>query len=444
MIQYKQSGVALPGASALTGIEDLEPAAATPLALLADPAARRLLATAPTPAFVHAPRIARARLARFRALLPGVDVFYSVKTQPDSPLLAAFAEDGTGFDVASDGELALVRALGVPGERMLFGNPIKTSQSIARARDAGLMLYAADSEEEIAKIAAIHPGAHVQMRLRATPGRAAWPSGPKFGVEPGGVVRLMRRAVEVGLVPAGVSLNVGSQQVDPQTWRAGITTAAEVLGRAEAEGFAPWLLNLGGGFPAPYGLGEDPLADVARVVRDALASAFGDRLGRYRLLAEPGRALSAEAGAVVASVVLATRRDGKRWLMIDAGLYRGLIEAMGETIRYPILVPDRGAPLEPTSIAGMTCDSVDVLYASTPYMLPVDLAEGDRLVFLSAGAYSTTYSAVAFNGLLPPGIHVADALPGPDDGPDPFGDADLPQAEAAQRAAAEPLDHAPA
>lgn len=403
----RYSGVALPGASTLTRITGLQSAVASPLALLGDPAARRLFATAPTPAFVHAPHIARARLARFRDLLPGVEVFYSVKTQPDQPLLAGFAEDGTGFDVASDGELALVRALGVPGERMLFGNPIKTSDSIAQARDAGLSLYAVDSEEEIAKIAAIHPGAQVQIRLRATPGRAAWPSGPKFGIEPEGAVALMRRAVEAGLVPAGISLNVGSQQVDPQTWRAGIGTAAEVLGRAEAEGFTPSLLNLGGGFPAPYAIGEDPLADVAATVREALAAAFGERLGRYRLLAEPGRALSAEAGAVVASVVLATRRAGTRWLMIDAGLYRGLIEAMGETIRYPILVPDRGAPLERTSIAGMTCDSVDVLYTNTSYMLPVDLAEGDRLVFLSAGAYSTTYSAVAFNGLLPPGIHVA-------------------------------------
>jgi ornithine decarboxylase len=74
---------------------------------------------------------------------------------------------------------------------------------------------------------------------------------------------------------------------------------------------------------------------------------------------------------------------------------------MDESIRYPIKTPRDGAELGACVIAGPTCDSADVLYERDPYMLPVSLEIGDKVLIEGTGAYTATYSSVAFNGFSP-------------------------------------------
>ena len=95
----------------------------------------------------------------------------------------------------------------------------------------------------------------------------------------------------------------------------------------------------------------------------------------------------------------ADRPDG-RWVYLDAGIYSGLVETIGEAIRYPVLTERAGEPV-PTTLAGPTCDSADILNPSTPYLLPRTLQTGDRLILSATGAYVTTYSSVWFNGFEP-------------------------------------------
>jgi ornithine decarboxylase len=92
--------------------------------------------------------------------------------------------------------------------------------------------------------------------------------------------------------------------------------------------------------------------------------------------------------------------DDIRWVYLDIGKFGGLAETMDESIRYPIL-SDRDGPMVPCVLAGPTCDSADVLYEKTPYLLPFSIEIGDRLLIEGAGAYTTTYSAVSFNGFPP-------------------------------------------
>jgi ornithine decarboxylase len=102
-------------------------------------------------------------------------------------------------------------------------------------------------------------------------------------------------------------------------------------------------------------------------------------------------------------VVLISRKsanDDKRWVYLDIGKFGGLAESMDEAIQYPIHSERTGAE-EPVIIAGPTCDSADVIYERCDYRLPADLQIGDRLEIRSTGAYTTTYSAVAFNGFAP-------------------------------------------
>ena len=101
------------------------------------------------------------------------------------------------------------------------------------------------------------------------------------------------------------------------------------------------------------------------------------------------------------SVVGVVDRGGVRWVFVDAGVFTGLVETLDEAIRYRLEVPGVGGKSGPCVLAGPTCDSADVLYETTPVSLPLTLAEGDELRIHAAGAYSTCYSTVGFNGFAP-------------------------------------------
>jgi ornithine decarboxylase len=123
-------------------------------------------------------------------------------------------------------------------------------------------------------------------------------------------------------------------------------------------------------------------------------------------MAEPGRAVVADAGVLETEVLLVADREDGRWVYLDIGVFGGLAEALDEGLKYRIEVV-RGQTLlrGPTCevvLAGPTCDSADALYRRHRYRLPADLRPGDRLLLLSAGAYTTTYASVGFNGFAPP------------------------------------------
>ncbi len=94
-------------------------------------------------------------------------------------------------------------------------------------------------------------------------------------------------------------------------------------------------------------------------------------------------------------------RGDTRWVYLDAGVFTGMVETLDEAIRYRLATSADGGPTGPCVLAGPTCDSADVLYEKRPVRLPLALAEGDRVVLRSAGAYSTCYSTVGFNGFDP-------------------------------------------
>ncbi|MGH6943942.1 MAG: type III PLP-dependent enzyme, partial [Geminicoccaceae bacterium] len=86
---------------------------------------------------------------------------------------------------------------------------------------------------------------------------------------------------------------------------------------------------------------------------------------------------------------------------LDVGVFNGLIETVGESIKYPIRTSHHGSPLMPVVLAGSTCDSLDIMYERADYRLPTSLKIGDRVQILSTGAYTYTYSSVEFNGFPP-------------------------------------------
>ncbi len=356
----------------------------------------------PTPCLVIDLDIVRARYETLRAHFPKAEIFYAVKANPAQEVIATLAELGASFDVASEGERLRCRDLRISEKRLSFGNTVKRENEIAQAYAEGVALFAFDSPGELEKLARSAPGASVYCRILAEGKGAEWPLSRKFGCTPDLAVDLLQKARTLGLRPAGVSFHVGSQQTEPLRWRPAIENAAKVFQACAQAGLPLERLNVGGGLPAQYRLPIPPLADYATAIDDALRECFGS--SRPRLIVEPGRYLVGDAGMLRSTVLLISRKSHhahRRWIYLDAGLYNGLPETWGKRIHYRIRTPHQGGTSESVILAGPTCDSMDVIYQKAEYTLPLDLAIGDRLDFLSAGAYTASCAAVEFNGFPP-------------------------------------------
>jgi len=342
-----------------------------------------------------------AQYRALRAAFAEAEVFYAVKANPHPRVLERLAALGSGFDIASPGELERCRAVAGAAAPLSYGHPIKKAADIAAAHRGGVDLFAFDSPMELQKIAQAAPGARVFCRLSVSGAGAQWPLTHKFGCTGDEAVELLAEAGRVGLKPAGLSFHVGSQQTEPEAWRHAIHRAGEVFRRAARRGVALEFLNLGGGLPARYSAPTPPLEAYVEAMRAALGQTFG--AAPPRLMIEPGRYMVADAGVLSAEVILVADRPHERvprWVYLDAGVWSGLDETLDERIRYRLHVAGPRRPAGPVVLAGPTCDSADVLYHHG-VELPLDLDPGERISFLSAGAYTASCSTVGFNGFPP-------------------------------------------
>lgn len=355
---------------------------------------RRFLAgpVPPTPFLVLDTEVVSARVRELLRELPHSSLLYAVKANPEPAVLRAVLAAGGGFDVASPAEITACLAEGARAEALSYGNPIKKPADIAFAHEHGVKKFTTDAEADVRAIARHAPGASVSVRIHVDGSASATPFGRKFGCDAGDAAALLRLADSLGLDAAGIAFHVGSQQPDLSAWDAGIAAAAKI-----AAEFPLRRLNIGGGFGIRYRDPVPSLAEYAAAVRASVAAHFPRDAPELAL--EPGRAVVAEAGLIRTEVVLVADRGGHRWVYLDAGRYNGLAETENEAIPYRFSAPpgERG----PVVIAGPTCDGDDVLYQNTPYELPLALAPGDTLDILDAGAYTASYSSVAFNGIEP-------------------------------------------
>ncbi|MCQ4323728.1 ornithine decarboxylase [Stutzerimonas stutzeri] len=330
-------------------------------------------------------------------------VYYAVKANPAVEIIDLLRDKGSSFDIASIYELDKVMARGVGPERISYGNTIKKAKDIRYFFEKGVRMFATDSEADLRNIAKAAPGSKVYVRILTEGSTTAdWPLSRKFGCQTDMAMDLLILARQLGLVPYGISFHVGSQQRDISVWDAAIAKVKVIFERLKDEdGIELKMINMGGGFPANYITRTNSLETYAEEIIRFLKEDFGDDLPE--IILEPGRSLIANAGILVSEVVLVARKSRtavERWVYVDVGKFSGLIETMDESIKFPIYAEKKGE-VEEVVIAGPTCDSADIMYENYKYGLPLNLAIGDRLYWLSTGAYTTSYSAVEFNGFPP-------------------------------------------
>ena len=338
----------------------------------------------------------------FRHALPDSNIYYAVKANPSPEVLRLLASLGSNFDCASVAEIEMALNAGATASRVSFGNTIKKERDIARAHALGVGLFAVDSHEEVEKIARAAPGAKVFCRVLTDGEGAEWPLSRKFGCVPQMAVDVLVYAHQLGLESFGVSFHVGSQMTKVDAWDSALGDAKRVFNSLAKQGIELKMVNMGGGFPTKY-LKDIPSAEAyGQAIFESLSKHFGNRIPMT--IIEPGRGMVGNAGVIKAEVVLISKKsdnDNHRWVYLDIGKFGGLAETMDEAIRYPIRTTRDGDEMEPCVLAGPTCDSADVLYEKNMYPLPVSLTIGDEVLIEGTGAYTTTYSAVAFNGFEP-------------------------------------------
>ena len=352
--------------------------------------------------------VVRENYAKFARALPDTRVFYAVKANPEPKLLALLAQLGSCFDTASVAEIRMALAAGATADRISFGNTIKKERDIARALELGVRLFAVDCEVEVEKIARAkaETGAEdvqVFCRILCDGAGAEWPLSRKFGCEPEMAVDVLEHAHRVGLEAYGVSFHVGSQQGNTEAWDGALASSSWIFRTLAERGIQLKMVNLGGGFPTKY-LKDIPAVEAyGNAIFRALSKHFGNRLPET--IIEPGRGMVGNAGVIESEVVLVSQKskseDEVRWVYLDIGKFGGLAETMDESIRYDIRTRHDEDRRVPCVLAGPTCDSADVMYEKTPYLLPFSLEIGDLVHIEGTGAYTSTYSAVAFNGLPP-------------------------------------------
>ena len=334
---------------------------------------------------------------------PFAKIYYAVKANPAIEITELLRDKGSNFDIASIYELDKVMSAGVSADRISYGNTIKKARDIRYFYEKGVRMFATDSEADLRNIAKAAPGSKIYVRILTEGSNSAdWPLSRKFGCNPDMALDLLILAKQLGLVPYGISFHVGSQQRDIDVWDAAIAKVKVIYERLlEEDGIKLQMINMGGGFPANYIAKTNDLKTYAEEITRFLKEDFGDDLPE--IILEPGRSLIANAGILVSEVVLIARKSRtavERWIYTDVGKFSGLIETMDESIKFPIWTEKKGE-MEEVIIAGPTCDSADIMYENYKYGLPLNLSSGDRLYWLSTGAYTTSYSAVEFNGFPP-------------------------------------------
>lgn len=341
--------------------------------------------------------IIRNKTQRFKAAMPRVHPHYAVKANPDRRVLEALIEEGTGFEIASIAELDLLLELGVLAHEIFYSNPMKSRAYLEYAAAKGVEWFVIDSVEELRKIVSVKADAKMYLRIDTPNIGSDWPLAGKFGTHLGDIYEIIQEASELGADLAGVTFHVGSQCRNPQNWRVGIERAKKVFDDMQAMGLKPRLLNIGGGYPVRHTKPIPSIEVIANVINEAIA----DLPDSIRIMAEPGRYLVSDSAYFVCRIVGTATRNGKKWMYWDAGMFGGVIE-ITEGLRYEIIT-DRSENPTPWSVAGPTCDSVDVLVHDM--MLPSDMQEGDFIYIPNAGAYTTAYAS-NFNGFPLPDVKV--------------------------------------
>jgi ornithine decarboxylase len=355
-----------------------------------------------TPLVVLDHDILRQNYASFKKHLPTVQAYFAVKANAESAIVRTLYRAGASFDVASLPEFMLVydNIKDLPPkeqqdfiwDKIIYANPTKPKETL-QALDQYKPLVTYDNRGELEKIARYAPHAGVVLRLRVPNTGSMVELSSKFGCDPGEAVDLILAAFDLDLVVEGISFHVGSQCTNFQNFVQALEISAAIMREAKSRGREIKILDIGGGFPAPYDRHVKPFSALAKKINTEIARLFAKDI---QILAEPGRFLVATAATSIARIIGKAVRDGKTCYYIDDSVYHTFSGIIFDHCQYHLKAFKKGKT-EVCAVFGQTCDALDTISLSEelPQLEIEDLVYSENI-----GAYSSA-SATWFNGFPP-------------------------------------------
>lgn len=360
---------------------------------------QKLVAVHGTPTLFLSESRLRESYRALKAALPGVALYYAVKSNAATQIVSILKSEGALFDVCSKGEIDIVRGCGVTPGDCIHTHPIHRDEDIRYALDFGLSVFVVDNEDELPKFLPYKDKVELLIRMSIQNPACLVNLSHKFGVAPEHTFDLIKKTAKLGLRIHGICFHCGSQNQNSLKYIEALEYCRDICRKAALNGIAISVIDIGGGFPINYLTPVQPPAEFCAPINEYLERYFSN----YKLIAEPGRVLSGPAMTLAARVIGKSLRSGVWWYYLDEGVYGSFSGKMYDHTDYPMFLSKTG-PRCDSVLAGPTCDSVDVPYEHIA--LP-HLEIGDLLVFESMGAY-TSASASNFNGFEKAKIVVID------------------------------------
>ena len=369
-----------------------------------------------TPAYCYASAGFEAQYLAFSRVFAEVPslVCYAMKANSNQAVLATMAKLGAGMDVVSQGELRRARVAGMPAEKIVFSGVGKTEAEMAYALDQDILCFNVESEPELERLSAVAVslGRKARISIRVIPdvdakSHAKISTGTyanKFGVPIDDAPRVYARAAALpGLIVSGVDMHIGSQITDLAPFDAAASRLADLARRLMSEGHRLEHFDVGGGLGVVY----DPRSNT----RPPEPQAYAQTILRHtrdlglKLVFEHGRLIAANAGVLLTKVIYVKRGAGKTFVIVDAAMNDLIRPTLYEAYHDIVPVAEAGAQAERhiVDVVGPVCESGDYLAQGRP--MP-EVAAGDLLAVMSAGAYGAVQASTYNTRLLVPEVLV--------------------------------------
>ncbi len=357
-----------------------------------------------TPCYVYssATLVRHAQVIADSFRTQSVLIAYSVKANGNLAVLATLARQGCGADVVSGGELLRARKAGIPASRIVFSGVGKTAAEMALALEQGIHQFNVESAGELRLLSEVSTrlGREAPIALRVNPDVAAGghpnistgKSGDKFGVPWGEAEALYAEAARLpGIRAVGVDVHIGSQIGDLAPMRAAFEKVVALALRLRTQGHDIRRIDVGGGLGIPYKDGDAPAppSDYAAMISKVTAG------HGFEVILEPGRVIAGNAGVLLTTALYEKQAPDRTFLIVDAGmndLIRPALYGAHHDI-LPLAEPQAGQAQKTYDVVGPICESTDKFASGRT--LP-EVSPGDRLAFMSAGAYGAVLSS-AYN-----------------------------------------------
>ena len=351
-----------------------------------------------TPSFVYSRATMERHFKVFDQALSGLDhhICYSVKANGSLALLKLMAGLGGGADVVSGGELFLALKAGIPAGKICFAGVGKTEKEMAQALEAGILMFNVESLPELEALDRVARGlgkkAPIAIRVnpdvdpKTHPYISTGMKENKFGLEVDQALEAYTRAKGMaGLEIVGVDCHIGSQLTKIEPFVEAVRRLRLLLEKLREKGIEVRYLDLGGGLGITYKDEEPPLP--AEYVATLARELEGWNL---TLIVEPGRVVVGNAGVLLAKVLYVKDTPHKRFIIVDAAMNDLLRPGLYGAYHQVLTVKEAGPPLSKADVVGPICESTDWLAKDRE--LP-QVASGDLLAFMSAGAYGFSMSS---------------------------------------------------